>query len=138
MRLTKHRRATLAAVNMTPMIDIVFLLIIFFMTVTQVSEVNKQQLELPQLKGSEDQKPSTIIINVDQEGLIQIAARQRTIPEVVNMIGNELQSVGGNTNLLTVVLRADRRGTSRTVNQVVENLARIGVNQVRIAVQTEG
>ena len=42
--------------NMTPMIDIVFLLIIFFMTVNQVTEVSKERLSLPQVKGGEDQR----------------------------------------------------------------------------------
>ena len=53
MRLSKRHNPGLQ-MNMTPMIDVTFLLLIFFMTVSQVSAVNKEQLELPQLKGSED------------------------------------------------------------------------------------
>ena len=52
MKLSKHRRRPDVAFNMTPMIDIVFLLIIFFMTVSQITQVNDEPIELPKLEGS--------------------------------------------------------------------------------------
>ena len=60
MRLSRRRRSTTARMNMTPMIDVVFLLNIFFITVAQVSEVNNVRLELPRQQGSDDQKPSVL------------------------------------------------------------------------------
>ena len=51
MRLSKHRRAGVPLMNMTPMIDVVFLLLIFFMTVSQVSQINRERLRLPKEKG---------------------------------------------------------------------------------------
>ena len=68
MRLTKRRRTTSARINMTPMIDIVFLLIIFFMTVSQVTEVNREQLSLPKQPGAEDQKPAILTANFRADG----------------------------------------------------------------------
>lgn len=138
MRLSKHKRRTTAEMNMTPMIDIVFLLIIFFMTVTQVSEINKERVELPELKGSEDQRPAVLTVNVDQDGQIIVSGNVYSTAELVAIVADELASVGHDVSRLTIVLRADRRGTSRTVNQVVSALSDLGVNQVRIAVQTEG
>ena len=58
MRLSKRRRSTKAAMNMTPMIDVAFLLMIFFMTVSQVSKLNREQLELPRQQGTEEQEPA--------------------------------------------------------------------------------
>ena len=138
MRLTKHKRKTMAAMNMTPMIDIVFLLIIFFMTVTQVSEINKKRVQLPKLKGSEDQQPSTVIINVDESGTIEIAGRSRTVLETMSLVGNELANVGNEPLNLTIVIRADRRGSSRTVNELVRSLSKLGIKQIRYTVQSEG
>jgi biopolymer transport protein ExbD len=121
--------------NMTPMIDIVFLLIIFFMTVTQVSEVNRERLELPQLQGAEDQKPTTLTVNVDQAGEIIVSGNQIEIPRLLAIVSQELAKVGDDASRLTVVLRADERGTSRTVNEIVTALARMQITRVRIAVQ---
>ena len=70
MKLSKHRRETLAKINMTPMIDITFLLLIFFMTVTQVSKINKEQLELSQQKGTEEQQEGVVTVNVTKEGQV--------------------------------------------------------------------
>ena len=58
MRLCKRRRPTKVAMNMTPMIDVTFLLLIFFMTVSQVSKLNREQLELPRQQGTEEQQPT--------------------------------------------------------------------------------
>ena len=136
MRLSKHRRKTSAVMDMTPMIDITFQLMIFFMTCTQVSQVNKEKLELPQLKGTSDQQETTTLtVNVNQEGEIKISGTLRTVAELVSLVGDELVAAESEPSRIRVVLRADRRGTSRTVNEVVTALNKLGIQQVRIAVE---
>ena len=121
--------------NMTPMIDITFLLIIFFMTVTQVSEINKEQLQLPELAGSDDQLESNITINVDQTGQVIVSGNKVTVPELIIMVGEELKKVGNDPRRLKIVIRADERGTSKTVNEIVTAMAGFQISRVRIAVQ---
>jgi len=123
---------------MTPMIDIVFLLIIFFMTVTQVSKVNKMQLDLPELEAAKEQKPSELIVNIDAFGGIHISGRQLTIPEVESLLADELVATGGNPDILTVVVRADRNAQCKSVNEVVSSLEGLGLKRVRIAIQKTG
>lgn len=135
MRLTKHRRNTRPEMDMTPMIDIVFLLIIFFMTVTQVSKLNKEQLELPKLKGTEDQKPSVVTVNVTETGEIRVSGRTLSSGEFVSMVNRELRRVGDDPNLLGIVIRADQRGASAGVNSIVAALNNLQVKRVRIAVE---
>jgi biopolymer transport protein ExbD len=135
MRLTKHRRNTRPEMDMTPMIDIVFLLIIFFMTVTQVSKLNKEQLELPKLKGTEDQKPSVVTVNVTETGAIRVSGRTLSSGDFVSMVNRELRRVGDDPNLLGIVIRADQRGASAGVNAVVAALNKLQIKRVRIAVE---
>lgn len=124
---------------MTPMIDIVFLLIIFFMTVSQVSKVNKERLELPQQPGEEAQKESVIIININEKGQYIIASRDYTLNNMVSHVSRELSKKNGNTSLVKVLFRVDRRGISEPVNRAVTALSKMGVNQVRFGVEhTEG
>jgi biopolymer transport protein ExbD len=115
----------------------VFLLIIFFMTVSQVSEINKEQLELPKLEGSEDQKPTLITVNVTDTGELLVSGRRITVAGLVDAVGRELNRLGGDATRLTIVVRADERGQSRMVNEVVNALSRLGVKRIRIAVQSE-
>ncbi len=135
MRLSKRRRQNVMGVDMTPMIDVVFNLLIFFMTVSQVSRANREQLELPKLRGSEDQQASTLTINVTREGQIIVSGKEMTAASLATMVVAELGRRGEDAGRLTVVVRGDERGDCRTVNRVVGTLARLGVNRVRVAVQ---
>ena len=94
MRLTKRRREPTSQVDMTPMIDIVFLLIIFFMTVSQISAVNNERVELPRLEGSEEQQPVVLTINVTQDGEIVVAGNRLTLPNFIRLVSQELVKVG--------------------------------------------
>jgi biopolymer transport protein ExbD len=135
MRLARRPAAALT-MNMTPMIDVTFLLLIFFMTVNQVSVVNKEQLELPQQRGSQDQSEATLTINVDELGKLFITGEQRTLPEVISLVSDDLQAHGGDPTRINVVVRADRRGTCRGVNQIVSALDKLRIHKVNIAVET--
>ena len=72
MQITKKRRKTGdVGMNMTPMIDVVFQLIIFFMLVNVMSKQEIEQIRLPQAKeGIDDKNPpkGRIIINVLENG----------------------------------------------------------------------
>ena len=136
MRLTKHRRKTTAAMDMTPMIDITFQLMIFFMACSQISKVNNESLDLPKLEGSVDQQETTTLtVNVDAAGEIKVSGRPLSIAELIAEVGQELIAADNEPTRIKVVLRADRNGTSRTVNEVVTALAKLGITQVRIGVE---
>lgn len=138
MKLVSKAQHKALAINMTPMIDIVFLLLIFFITCSQVSEANREELELPRLQGSEDQAPSEIIANIDDSGELTVSGEVLTVPEFVALCVDELRhSAGNDPSRLTIVIRADRRGDCRTVNALVTALTKLGVAKVRFSVLSE-
>ena len=136
MRLTKRRRSTRPNMDMTPMIDIVFLLIIFFMTVTQVSKINKEQLELARQKGSQDQQKANITINVTAEGEYRVTGKQVSLTQIVSLVSQEMSALGGDASRLKVTVRTDQRSISRHTNEVMKALSRIGVLRVNNAVES--
>lgn len=121
--------------NMTPMIDVVFLLIIFFMTISQASKTNKEHIDLPELKAAEDQRPSMITVNVGGDGRVLVSSREVSVAELVSLVAAELGRLDNDPYRLTMVIRADRQGPSRAVNQIVRAMAGLDVKQVRIAVR---
>ncbi|MCR9117835.1 MAG: biopolymer transporter ExbD [bacterium] len=135
MRLSKRKRTTSAAMNMTPMIDIVFLLIIFFMTVSQISEVNKTPVELPRESGEDVEQPAEIIINITQAEDYIIASKPYDLGGVISYVSQVIARKSGNVGLVSIVLRVDRRSTSRPVNEVSAALNQLGLTQVRFGVQ---
>jgi biopolymer transport protein ExbD len=60
--------------DLTPMIDVTFLLIVFFLCVTEMSDASKEKLDLPLAeKAVEDMhEPGRLIINVTEKGDIYI------------------------------------------------------------------
>jgi biopolymer transport protein ExbD len=123
---------------MTPMIDIVFLLLIFFITCSQVSEANREEMELPRLKGSEDQAPSEIIANIDRTGELSVSGQVFSVPQFAALCVEEARLAhGGDPSGLSIVIRADRRGDCRTVNDLVNTLTKLGVTKVRFSVLSQ-
>ena len=63
---TKSTRIIIPIVEMTPMIDIIFLLIIFFMVAAQFANQSKVDLQLPKETGEQlkNESPSTLAINI--------------------------------------------------------------------------
>src|SRR5256885_16962018 len=101
MRLSKHHRTRLE-VNMTPMIDVTFLLLIFFMTVNQVSKANREKMPLPPLAGSQDQSDAELIINIDREGHIIISPQFMSLGELAFLISDKLREVSNDPSRLSV------------------------------------
>ncbi len=135
MRLSKKRREATSEVDMTPMIDIVFLLIIFFMTVSQISAVNHERVDLPRLEGADDQKPVLLTVNVTEKGEIVIAGNRLALPQFISLVARQLVEVGDDPNRLTCVIRGDHRAKSKTMNEIANALKRMQIERVRFAVE---
>jgi len=137
MRLSSFQKRRALEINMTPMIDVVFQLLIFFMTCSQVSEANREVLELPQLRGTEDQANSEIIVNINRDGDLALGSEHSSVPEVVAICLDEARrSHGNDPGRLQIAVRVDRRATCRTANELMEALAKAGITKVRLGVQT--
>ena len=72
MNMNKHDAETEMEMNMTPMIDVVFLLIIFFMIITDLTQQDLEELQLPKAHAAVEDKPDPTIvrpiINIPQSG----------------------------------------------------------------------
>jgi biopolymer transport protein ExbD len=133
MRLAKRSHGSRLEMNMTPMIDVTFLLLIFFMTVNQVSNINREQIPLPPLAGTQDQSEGGVTINIDRAGQIIVSAQRVSLGELAGLLGQQLAHQDAAT--LTVVIRAHRDGDCRTVNEVVRLLNKLEITRVRMAVE---
>ena len=120
--------------NMTSMIDIVFLLIIFFMIVSQISETNKEQIELPALSAELEQQSAKMTVNINADSEVIVSGESISINQLQAMVTQELAEVDGNTNRLFVTLRVDRNALTDRANEVMEILNGAGIPGVRVAV----
>ncbi len=135
MRLSKHKSSGGLQLNMTPMIDVVFLLLIFFMTVTQASAVSKKQLELPKQKGSLDQADAHLVINIDEQGILYIGGDPCSLTTLIDQTTSTIARHNHDPSRVEVSLRVDRRAKSRYANQTLAALEKLQVSRVRVAVE---
>lgn len=75
MNLNRHDPRTELAANSTPLIDVVFLLIIFFMVITDLTQQDLEDLELPDSVAAVPDEPgpeARPVINVLQDGRVVV------------------------------------------------------------------
>ena len=86
MNLAKHDPETEMEMDMTPMIDVVFLLIIFFMIITDLTQQDLEELELPVALHAKEDKPDPEewrpIINIQYDGKMIVRRDVYYDPEV--------------------------------------------------------
>lgn len=125
-------RRELPALNLTPLIDIVFLLLIFFMVTTSFSRETRLLVSLPEASGSAENAAESIEVLVDREGGYAINGRRLVNAEVGSLVrGLELES-GGDVSLL-VVLVADAEVQHQSVVSAMEAIGRAGFTSLSIA-----
>ncbi|MFK7766119.1 MAG: ExbD/TolR family protein [Mariniblastus sp.] len=135
MKLSKHKPPSSLAFNMTPMIDIVFLLIIFFMTVSQITRTVDYPLPLPRVtEGDTKTQNASITINLDQEGTMIIGGRKLSTVNTMAAIQQKLTKSGNDPSRVKVQIRVDRNCECGYVTELLENLANLGFTNVRSAV----
>lgn len=135
MKLSKTKPPAQLAFNMTPMIDIVFLLIIFFMTVSQITPTIDVPMPLPRvIDGGAKAVTASITINLDREGSIVINSQQLSMNKALASIQSKLLASGDDPNRIKIQIRCDRNCESRHVSELLENLATMGFTNVRSAV----
>ncbi len=110
--------------NMTPMIDVVFLLIIFFMLVSELSKMEAEAISLPTAtKGVDDKEPpkGRIVINIKEKGTIVVSRREYS-PRGLRALLHERSVRSRDADGLSTVpvkVRADAQVSYKYVQQVM-------------------
>ena len=85
MKLQKTDDEQEMDMNMTPMIDVVFLLIIFFMVITDLTQQDLEELKLPTAENAQPDKPKPDefrpVVNIKQDGSIWVKRKELYDPE---------------------------------------------------------
>lgn len=120
--------------NVTPLIDIVFLLVIFFLVTSQmVQHDTVQEISLPQTVQAEEEQhtePGRLVITIDQEGLYYLAGRQVTQKELENMLPEE-------STITSIRIRSDKSTPYQFVEPLLYQFSKRGISDVSFAVDRE-
>ena len=126
-----HRRAPMSEINVTPLVDVMLVLLIIFM-VTAPLLVAGVPIDLPETRaGALDQQAEPVQVAIDAAGQItidEIAVAEAALPAKLASIAAQPQPAEGRR----IYLRADRTLDYGQVMRVMGELNRAGLNRVAL------
>jgi biopolymer transport protein ExbD len=129
----RRGRKKSAGINLTSLIDVQFLLIIFFMVSTTFVSQPAIKLELPKARHSEAVRQSPIVIYMDQHGAISLNDEPMELPLLEHALVTRLAQATEKS----VVLKADARVSHGDVVRVLDIIKGAGVTKIVIGTQEE-
>jgi len=125
--MARKNRSAGCEVDMTPMIDVVFQLIIFFIVTIQMEKEYNREIELEDAKNAEtikgDQDPRTLVIEVSRRGWISIHGALLSKTKLRQIMLARFNKFGP----YPVMIRADRRSAHHDVRAVMDICTRVGI-----------
>ena len=129
MRRFSQRSAlvTLSEINITPLLDLAFVLLIIFVITTPLLE---QGMELKLAKGGNPDKPivksDVHTVEVNKEGLYQLNRRPLTLDQIEVELVNAFRD---NQNMV-VYIRADENGMNKHLYAIIDRCKRNGITKI--------
>ena len=136
MPLRMHQEEV-PTINLTPMIDIIFQLIIFFMVGSRFTEMDKKiEVNVPQVSSANNlpTAPTRCVIAVQNNGQLSLNGNLVTL----DALTDELKALRATTTELNVIVRGDANAPLQNVASALAACRTAGVADVGIAVRSSG
>ncbi len=132
MRL-QTRREEEPELNLVSLIDVVLLLVIFFMVSTTFVQEGRLRVELPVAGAAPSEAVvQPVVITVTAQGGYRVNERM-LVNNRRETLAAALRQVGGELGTQPITIRADARATHQAVVTAMDVAARLGFTQVNIA-----
>lgn len=136
MKLGQRQIVQQIGFNMTPMIDVVFLLIIFFMTVSQLNQNVLPPMELPVSNVSDDgTAPAQLVLHIDSQGQLRVNNDVVQRENLDALLKQSLALTNAESQTPHARLRCAADCSTTDVNFVFDRLSKMGFESVTVAVR---
>ncbi len=130
MTVKIEKSEALSNLGMTPLIDIVFLLLIFFLVATEFAEEEREMsVQVPEASEAKPltSRPEEIFVNVTAEGKYYVTGKVVTLEELFPI----LRQASVNNRHQPVIVRADRRCRWEFVMAVINACGKAKIRDCR-------
>ena len=120
------------SVDMTPMIDVVFQLIIFFIVTIKMEQTINEEIELAKAEYGptiEEEDPRTMVVEVDQRGWISIHGAQLSRDKFTKIMQARQKRHGE----FPVLIRGDWRARHQDIRAVMDICTAVGIWRINFA-----
>jgi biopolymer transport protein TolR len=121
-------------INVTPMVDVMLVLLIIFMVITPML-TNKVQIDMAQAKNAipmpDASKDDAIIVAITRDGAVFLGQNKVDPSQLGSLVANKL----ANQTDKTIYVRADARAQYRAVEDAIDDVRTAGVDDVGLLTQ---
>lgn len=122
-------------INITPLIDVVFLLLIFFMVTTTFTRETRLMVNLPEADAEPSEAlPDQVEITVSRNGTYTINGRPLVNSELDTLMQG-LELATQNDRSIPILLIADAEATHQSVVTAMDGIGQLGFSRLSIATQ---
>lgn len=133
MNLRPNREKEPLDVNITPLIDVVFLLLIFFMVTTTFDRQSQLKVKLPEASASTEKIQSeSIILAIDEKGQYYINDKQ-LVNTTIKTLKQALIKTMSEDKDIPLILKADAKTPHQAVVTAMDAAAQVGLTRLSIA-----
>ncbi len=130
MRRRRKREMKSPEIMLSPMIDMIFLLLVFFIVSTMyMSEIKTIPIRLPVAKHSENVSKSSFNVTVKQDGTLYLEDNQIDL----NMLVHNAAIESKRDSSFSVIIRAEDDASYKTVIQLMDKMKGAGVTRFGLA-----
>jgi biopolymer transport protein TolR len=134
-RRRHRRRAVMSEINVTPMVDVMLVLLIIFMVSAPLLTVGVP-IDLPQTEAkSLDQDKEPLTISVDNEGKIYLQNAEIAVDDLIPKLQAIAEARGGND--ARIYVRGDKKVDYGTMMKVMGRLSAAGFHRVALITEFE-
>jgi biopolymer transport protein ExbD len=134
--MVRFKRTSVAGtLSLTPLIDVVFLLLIFFLVTSEFEEEERRlDIVLPSATSAVPMisKPREVVVDIDDDGIIYLSGQRTRLSELQRLLRI---AVSNNPTSQTVVIRADRATSFQPVVSVMDVCNKTGVSDYSVTTQ---
>lgn len=134
MRIHRERKNRIQVqIPLTGLIDIVFLLLIYFLLTTNFMVDEGIKIKLPQARASAPQTEEILTVYVDKDGRVYLGTREVSHANLFDLLKKEI----GNDENRLVVVRADRAVILNKAVKVMDIAKAAGAGRLCLATEKE-
>jgi len=121
-------------INMTPMLDIVFIMLIFFIVTTSFTRESGITVQRPKAETTEQRQKKNIIIGIRATGEVWIDKRATDI----RALRANVERIRAESPVEAVLIEADRKTTADILVRVMDQVRLAGIQNVSLATEADG
>lgn len=129
MRIRDHRRDDEPEINLVPLIDVILVMIIFFVVTATFDARSVIRLELPRATGEQVAADQPLLLLVNAQGRYFVGDRE-VLRDDVESLKATIREVAGDDRDRPVMLRADARTPWQAVITAYDALGQLGFKQI--------